>query len=229
MVTWLIPFSVSRCAGVTIPCSPTSDHIKPWMLPIEEQWTRMCLSPEHLTCIQFAKALQYTAELSKGTNFIELANCVPAFMLILNEYHEVTYKMIAKHDPQGSLKKPLTPNPSQCHQASVYFDGLPNYLETVVQWNAEKTRGVSFHDSRPDYIKEQQFLKAGSCGHGTLKVKAKEALDTAQATTPPPPDGGNQGQFLDADNLLSTNAEPKSVSEPSAIAQSHPLLRIHLS
>ena len=99
MVTWLTPLSVSIYARVTIPYPPAPDHIKPWVFPIEEWWTKMKLSPEHLTCIQYAKVLQYTAKLSKGTNLIESANCVSAFTLILHEYYEITYKMIAKHDP----------------------------------------------------------------------------------------------------------------------------------
>ena len=55
--------------------------------------------PEHLTCIQYAKVLQYMAKLSKGTNLIEPANCMPTFALILHEYYDITYEMIAKHDP----------------------------------------------------------------------------------------------------------------------------------
>ena len=93
----------------------------------------MKLSPKRLTCIQYVKVLQYMAELSKGNNLIELANYLSAFALILHDYYEITYEMVAKHDPQGSLQKPLTLNSSQHHQANVYFDGLPNHLETVVQ------------------------------------------------------------------------------------------------
>ena len=74
---------------------------------------------------------------------------------------------------------------------------------------------MSFHDSRPDYIKDQQFLKATGCCHRIPKVKANETQKTTQVTPSPPPDDGNQGQFLETDSPPSGHAESTSTSELS--------------
>ena len=154
-LSWQWPKVVNKLGILDIPCPLAPDHLRVWMFKVDDL-VHLRLLPSHYSCIQYARALQFTAATTTNAAMCRPADCLTAFITSMSPFYTITDDMWQNYAltlPFQKAYQEFTPH----QQATQYFDGLRDVREETIHFKSVQ-RKVSFHNAIPRYKWEEVFL-----------------------------------------------------------------------